>query len=135
MAIRDLLRNTLTTQGLPPATRTNGTATGTAIDLRGFDAAVLTVSFGAWTDGTHTPSAIESVDGTNFVACATTDLDGTFSAVSGTVGTNTLQQVGYIGTNRFIAVVMTTNGATSGAASQADVIAGYPHSGPTQALW
>jgi hypothetical protein len=132
MATRDLLRNQLTVQSLSPAARTNGTATGTAVDLIGYDAAVVTVSFGTWTDGTHTPSLNHSMDGTTYNAAAASDLLGTFGAVSGTAGSNTLQQVGYIGTQRFLKVVMTTNGATTGALSQANVIAGYPHNAPTQ---
>ncbi len=133
MAIRDLLRNTLVTQSPAPSARTNGTGTGSAVDLRGYDAAVIAVSFGAWTDGTHTPSAIQSVDGTTYTPCGTADLDGTFTAVSGTAGSNTLQQVGYIGTQRFIAVVMTTTGvSSSGALSGGNVIAGFPRNAPTQ---
>ena len=132
MAIRDLLRNQLVTQSLSPAARTNGTATGTAVDLRGYDAAVVSVSFGTWTDGTHTPSVLQSMDGTSYVACAASDLLGTLSAVSGTAGQNTAQQVGYIGNYRFLEVVMTTTGATTGALSTGSVIAGYPHNGPTQ---
>jgi len=132
MAIRDLLRNNLVTQSLSPAARTSGTSTGTAVDLRGYDAAVITVSFGAWTDGTHTPAAIQSVDGTSYTACAASDLDGTFTAVSGTAGSNTLQQVGYIGTQRFVAVTMAVTSGTSGAPSVANVIAGFPRNAPTQ---
>lgn len=132
MAIRDLLHNVLVTQSLSPAARTNGTGTGTAVDLRGFDGAVVSVAFGTWTDGTHTPSVKHSSDGTSYSACDTTDLDGTFTAVSGTAGSNTLQQVGYIGSNRYIQVMMVTAGATTGALSQAEVVAGHPHRGPTQ---
>lgn len=132
MTIRDLLRNNFISQSLSPAVRTNGTATGAAVDLRGFDAAVITVSFGAWTDGTHTPSVVQSMDGVTYVPCSPGDLDGTFAAVSGTAGANTLQQVGYIGTQRFVAVVLTTSGATSGAASAGSIIAGFPRNAPTQ---
>lgn len=132
MAIRDLWRRILVTQSLSPAARTNGTATGTAVDLRGYDSAVAVVSFGTWTDGTHTPSVLQSVDGTTYTVCGTADLDGTFSAISGTAGSNTLQSVGYIGSQRFLEVVMTTTGATTGALSQADVIAGSPRNAPTQ---
>lgn len=131
MAIRDLLRNQFVSQSLSPAARVNGTGTGTAVDLRGYDGAVLTVCFGSWTDGTHTPSAVQSVDGTTYTACGTGDLDGTFTAVSASGGANSIQQVGYIGTQRFVAVVMTTTGATTGALSQANVIAGYPRVAPT----
>lgn len=132
MAIRDLLRNQFVFQSLSPAARTNGTATGTAIDLRGYDAAVLTVAFGAYTDGTHTPSAVHSVDGTTYTACAAADLDGAFTAVNSSGGANSLQQVGYIGSQRFVAVVMTTSGATTGAVSAGQVIAGFPRNAPTQ---
>ena len=135
MAIRDLLRNLFVTNSLAPAVRVNGTATGTTVDLRGFDAAMITVTFGAYTDGTHTPSVLQSVDGVTFVPCVYgTDLDATSNLVpvSSSAGANTVQQIGYIGSQRYLAVVMTTTGATSGAYSSASVIAGYPRSGPTQ---
>ncbi|MDX2027694.1 MAG: hypothetical protein SFW62_03560 [Alphaproteobacteria bacterium] len=131
MAIRDLLRNTLAVQSLSPAARTS-TGTGTAVDLRGYDGAMVTVSFGAWTDGTHTPSVIHSVDGTSYSACSASDLDGSFTAVSGTAGAHAIQQVGYIGTQRFVAVLMTVGSGTTGALSSANVIAGYPRNAPTQ---
>jgi hypothetical protein len=131
MATRDLLRNQLTSQSLAPAVRTS-TATGSAVDLIGFDGAVIVVSFGAYTDGTHTPSVLSSVDGVTYNAAATSDLDGTFTAVSGSGGANTVQQVGYVGSQRFLKIVMTISGATSGAASAANITAGYPHNGPTQ---
>jgi hypothetical protein len=132
MAIRDLLRISFINQSLSPAARANGTFTGTTVDLRGYDAAMFAVNFGNWTDGTHTPSVVASVDGTTFVTASASDLDGAFAAISGTAGANTVQQVGYIGSNRFVAVVMTVNGATTGALSQADVISGYPRNAPTQ---
>ncbi len=135
MAIRDLLRTQFVTQSLPPATRVNGTATGSTVDLRGYDAAVITVAFGAYTDGTHTPSVQQSADGVTWVPCVYgTDLDATanLSAVSSSAGANTVQQIGYIGSLRYLQVIMTTTGATSGAASAAYVIAGFPRSAPTQ---
>lgn len=134
MAIRDLLRNQVITLSLPPAARVNGTATGTTVDLRGFDGAAIMVSFGAYTDGTHTPTVLQSVDGVTFTACVYgTDLDGpsNLAAVSGSAGANTVQQIGYIGSQRYIAVVITTTGATTGALSSASVIAGYPRNAPT----
>jgi hypothetical protein len=135
MAIRDLLRTVLVTPSLYPAARVNGTATGATVDLRGYDAAVITVSFGAYTDGTHTPSVVQSSDGVTFVPCVYgTDLDAAsnLAAVSSSAGANTVQQIGYIGSMRYIAVVMTTTGATTGALSSANVVAGYPRNAPTQ---
>lgn len=135
MAVRDLLRILNVSPSLAPAVRVNGTATGTTVDLRGFDGAVIVVSFGAYTDGTHTPSVLQSVDGVTFTACTYgTDLDAStnLSAVNSSAGANTVQQIGYIGSQRYLQVVMTTTGATSGAASAASVIAGYPRNAPTQ---
>jgi hypothetical protein len=135
MAIRDLLRTQFVTQSLPPAIRVNGTATGSTVDLRGYDAAVITVLFGAYTDGTHTPSVLQSADGVTFIPCVYgTDLDATtnLSAVSSSAGANTTQQIGYIGSLRYLQIVMTTTGATSGACSAASVIAGFPRNAPTQ---
>ena len=123
------------TQSLVPAARVNGTATGSTVDLRGYDGAVVVVSFGTYTDGTHTPSVLQSVDGVTFTPCVYgTDLDAStnLSAVSSSAGANTTQQIGYIGSQRYLAVVMTTTGATTGALSSAHVIAGYPRNAPTQ---
>lgn len=132
MALRDLLRLSYVYPSLSPAARVNGTFTGTAVDLRGFDGAIVSVAFGAYTDGTHTPSLQHSADGTTYTACSASDIDGAFTAVASGVGANTIQQVGYIGTNRYLQVVMTVAGATTGALSQASVIAGYPRNAPTQ---
>ena len=135
MAIRDLLRNQYVSQSLAPAVRVNGTATGSTVDLRGYDGAVIVVAFGAYTDGTHTPSVLQSVDGVTFIPCVFgTDLDAStnLAAVSSSAGANTVQQIGYIGSLRYLQVVMTTTGATSGALSTAHVVAGYPRNAPTQ---
>jgi hypothetical protein len=135
MAIRDLLRNSLVSTSLQPAARVNGTSTGAAVDLRGYDGAMVTVAFGAYTDGTHTPSVQHSIDGTTYTPCVFgTDLDGAtnLTAVNNVSGANTLQQIGYIGSLRYLQVVMTTTGATTGAVSTASVIAGYPRNAPTQ---
>ncbi len=134
MAIRDLLRSQLVSQSLAPAARVNGTATGTAVDLRGFDGAVITVSFGAYTDGTHTPTVVHSDDNVAFTTCVYgTDIDGpsNLTAVNSGAGANTIQQIGYIGGKRYIAVVLTTTGATTGTLSGANIVAGYPHRAPT----
>lgn len=130
MALRDLLRQTLVKQSLAPAVRTS-TATGSSVDLRGFDAAIISVSFGAYTDGTHTPTVQQSVDGTTFTNTSSSDLDGALSAVTSVAGANTVQCVGYIGAQRYVRVVMTVSGTTSGAASAGYVVAGYPRSQPT----
>lgn len=131
MVMRNLLRNILVSPSLAPAAR-NASATGSAVDLRGFDAAVVAVSFGAYTDGTHTPSLQHSMDGSAYTAVPASDLDGAFTAVNGAAGANGAQAVGYIGSQRYLRVVMTVSGATSGALSAASVVAGHPRNAPTQ---
>lgn len=131
MAMRDLYHKISLGASLAPAVRTTGAFNGSAVDLRGFDAAVISVSFGAYTDGVHTPSLQHSMDGSTFTATSTSDIDGSLSAVSSAAGANTIQSVGYIGSQRYVRVVMTVSGATSGAASGANVVAGYPRSAPT----
>ncbi|MDE2030530.1 MAG: hypothetical protein KGI97_08230 [Alphaproteobacteria bacterium] len=131
--MRDLLRNQTVTQSLAPAART-ASANGASADLRGFDAAVITVSFGAYTDGTHTPTVQQSMDNSTWTTCVFgTDTDGPadLAAVSSSAGADTVQQIGYIGSQRYLRVVMTVAGATSGALSSAEVTAGYPHNAPT----
>jgi len=130
MAIRDLARNVKVEQTLAPAARTNGTANGTGIDLRGFDSAMIVVSFGACADGTHTPSVQHSMDDTTYTNAAASDLDGSFTAVTSSSGSNAVQAVGYIGPQRYVRAVITTSGATSGALSAACVIAGNPRNAP-----
>lgn len=132
MALRDLLRRVLVSASLAPAARVNGTVNGTGVDLRGYDSAVIVVQFGNWTDGTHTPSVQHSVDGATYTNTAASDLDGTLTVISSAGGSNSVQQVGYIGAQRYVRVVMTTAGATTGALSAATVIAGHPRNAPAQ---
>jgi len=132
MALRDLYHKTKAILSLAPAARVTGTATGSAVDLRGYDAAMIVVTFGVWTDGTHTPSVQHSIDGMSYADCAASDLDGSLTAVSSSAGNNTVQQAGYIGSRRYVRVVMTTSGASTGALSSAGVIAGEPRNAPVQ---
>ncbi len=130
MTIRDLNDQVDVALSLAPAARVNGTFNGTAVDLRGYDAAMLAVSFGAYTDGTHTPSLQHSDDGSSFAAVGASDVNGSFTAVSSGAGANTVQRVGYIGAKRYLRAVLTVTGATTGAVSEASVIRGEPRNRP-----
>lgn len=129
MTVRDLVSNVDVVQSLAPAAR-NATATGNSVDLRGYDSAMIMVSFGTWTDGTHTPSVQHSVDNVTFATVAASDLSGTLSAVSGGAGSNSVQRVGYIGERRYVRVVMTVSGATTGVVDAASVVRGRSASAP-----
>jgi len=130
MTLRNNYRNTLAVLSLSPAARVTGTSTGTAVDLRGFDAAMIVVAFGAYTDGTHMPSLQHSVDNVTFTNASASDVDGALTAVNSAGGANTVQSIGYIGANRYVRVVMTTTGATTGALSSALVVMGKPRTMP-----
>ncbi len=123
MSLRDLKSNLAVAQSLAPAARAIA-GTGTAVDLQGRGSAMVVVHFGTWTDGTHTPSLEHSADGTAYVACDTNSLAGSFTAVSGTAGSDSVQKVGYTGNYRYIRAMMTVAGATTGALSSASVVCG-----------
>lgn len=114
---------------LSPAART-ATANGSTVDTQGFGSAAFVVAFGAYTDGTHTPSAQHSDDGTTWTTCAATEIDGTFTAVSSAGGANTVQRVGYLAAKRYLRVVMTIAGATTGAATTALIVRSHASQQP-----
>lgn len=130
MTMRDLNDVVDVALSLSPAARVNGTFNGTAVDVRGYDSAMLVVNFGAYTDGTHTPAAQHSDDGTTFTAAAASELSGAFTAVSSGGGANSTQRVGYVGSKRYLRVALVVSGATTGALSEACVVRGHPHRAP-----
>jgi hypothetical protein len=129
MALRDLENRINLVQTLAPAARI-ATATGTAVDLQGYNAAMVAFNFGTWTDGTHTPSLQHSIDNVSFVTCDTNSLNGPFVAVSSAAGSNTIQKIGYTGGYRYVRAVMTIAGATTCAIANAVIVRGYPAVGP-----
>ncbi len=129
MALKDLENRISVAQSLAPAVR-NANTNGTGIDLQGFNSAMVVFNFGAWTDGTHTPSLQHSTDNSTYVTCDSNSMNGTFVAVSSGAGANTIQKIGYTGGYRYIRAVMTVSGATTGAAANAVVLRGHPAVGP-----
>lgn len=130
MALRDIRNRISIAQSLAPAARA-ATATGSTVDLQGFNSATVVFNFGTWTDGTHTPSLQHSSDNVTFVTCDATNSSGTFTAVSSAAGSNTVQKVGYTGGFRYLRAVLTVAGATTGALANAVVLRGHPVIGPT----
>lgn len=125
--------------GPPVANMPSFTAsfTGQTIDLQQYNAATLYIIAGAWTDGTHTFTIQEAPDngGTpgTFTNVASTDLSRleTANAAGGlpitqasagaqpnaisSAETALNQRVGYLGGQRFVRVITTVTGATTGA--------------------
>lgn len=124
--MRDIKSTLEQFQSLTPAART-ASANGSSANLQGYNAAMALVSFGVITDGTHTPKLQESSDNSTFTDVAATDLNGAF--VVGVA--SSVQRVGYIGALQYVRVVMTISGATTGAVSSAEILAGFPAQSPT----
>lgn len=123
--IRDTSTEAFPAVSIAPVVRTANTAVnGTGVDLQGYEGAYALVHFGTYTDGTHTPKLQESDDNSSFSDVAAGDLLGAFTAAAAAGAANTVQKVGYKGGKRYIRVVLTTAGATSGAGSAALVVRG-----------
>lgn len=102
---------------LSPATRTNGTANGVAVDRMvngGMQDAVLLVTTGTITDGSHAVSIEDSDDGsTGWAAVAAAQLQGSAPTVVA-ADDDVLFEVGVRSTRRFLRAVAVTSGATTG---------------------
>jgi hypothetical protein len=112
-------------QTLVPAART-ASETGTGVDLAGYHAASIYIVAGTIADGTHTPVVQESDDNVTFTDVAAEDLQGTLANIA----SNTVQEIGYIGSKRYIRVNVNVTGATTGGVYAAFVVRGRPYSMP-----
>jgi hypothetical protein len=131
-----------------PAVLTAGSYTGQTIDLAQYNAATLYILAGTWTDGIHTYVINEAPDVAgspgSFTAVAATDLSrletansaGGFPITQSSAGSQPAaitsaatalnQRVGYLGGQRFLQVVLTTSGTTTGAKHAAFWVLGEP---------
>lgn len=145
MATQETYSRTDFVDSLSHSQRT-GTATGSEVDLVGFESAQVLFDVSAFTDGTHTFDIQEAPDDG-------TGSSGSFSTVSDSdllFDTDTAQinnngqlvidasgdtgeyQIGYIGDKRFIKVVTSSvTGTTTGATYGANVLKGHARSSPT----
>lgn len=108
---------------LAPAART-ASANGTGVDLANYDAAVALIHAGTWTDGTHTFELQDSDDNASFTAVADAYLSGTEPVVSSAPTASQVYRVGYHGIRRYLRVVVTAAGTTTGAVYGASIVRG-----------
>ena len=114
------LRNILDYQtSLGPAART-ASANGTGVDLQNNDGAVCYFNVGTITDGTHTPKLQDSPDNSTFTDVVAAQLQGTFANLA----SNTNQEIGYVGVQRYVRAVITVSGATTGGVYAATIVRG-----------
>lgn len=127
--MRDIHNSMKAVQSIKPAVLTSS-ANGAGVDLQGFDGAEVIFDCGTVdntdTDETYTPKIQESDDNSTFTDVAAADQLGTLAAM---VDDDT-QQVGYIGTKRYIRPVITLAGTTPSWAGAALVIKGKPAAAP-----
>jgi hypothetical protein len=116
-------------QSLKPAART-ATATGSMVDLSGYESALVLVDAGTWTDGTHTPSLEDSDDDSTYAAVAAGDLVGSFTVINGATLDDVIYKVGYVGKKRYLKAKVTVSGATTGAILGMLVVRGHPRHMP-----
>lgn len=130
MGNRALHENISSVVGIAPAANRTATTTGGTVDLAGYRSAAVLVQFGVVTDGTWTPSLEESDNDSDWSAVAAADIAGTFTATTSS-NDDTVQEVSYLGTNRYIRVVVTETVASStGALFNAVVVRGDPLKAP-----
>lgn len=135
MPSRELFNQVLEAVSLTPAARTNGTATGTAVDTLGYESALVLIATGVITDGSHAITLEDSND--NFVGDTTTvaagDILGTITTpLTSGAGGSAAQAVAYVGKKRYVRVKVVTSGATTGGIFGATVLRSHARHGGTR---
>lgn len=125
--MKDLYSNVGIEAAVVPATLT-ATNTSAAIDLQGYDSAMVIINTGAIAgSGNFTPKLTEcATSGGTYTDVAAADLNGTFVSA---LAASTVYKVGYRGSKRYIKTVLTLNSGTSIVAG-AVVVKGNPAIGP-----
>jgi hypothetical protein len=126
--MKDMFNSYNAAPSLSPAART-ASANGVGVDLQGFEGALVLIQTGVITDGTHVFEVQESSDNATFTAVADTDLLGT-EPTAGATDDDKVYRVGYVGTKRYIRVVSTASGTTTGGVYGSSVVRGFARKQP-----
>lgn len=114
--MRDIVHNIGVVQALAPQVLA-ATATGDALDLRGFESAAFVVNTGAIVGAGDFTAKVQDSDTTtsaDFTDVAAAQLQGAFPA---SLAASSVVKVGYAGFKRYARLVVTKNSGTSIAAS------------------
>lgn len=118
---------------LSPAARTDGTASGVAVDRGvngGMQDAVVVVTTGTITDGSHAITVEDSNNGSsNWAAVAAEQIQGTQPTIVA-ANDDTVFEFGVRSTRRHLRVVAVTTGATTGGIFGAVIALGLPRVTP-----
>lgn len=130
MTVRDQNNETRVVQTVAPAAALTATTTGTAVDTVGFRSATAVIAAGVATDGTFVATLEESdASGSGYTTVAAGDLSGSFASVTSATDEVT-QEVGYLGTKRYLRVVLTETVSSTGASIVAVIVLGKPITKP-----
>ncbi|WHZ35751.1 hypothetical protein [Sagittula sp. MA-2] len=126
--MKDIYSDLGVVQDMIPAVQ-SATATGSAIDLQGYNSALVVVTTGAIVSAGDFTTKLQESDtttGGDFTDVAAADLIGSFPA---SLEASSIVKVGYRGNKRYIRTVTTKNGGTSIAAGIV-VVKGHPYDAP-----
>lgn len=133
MPRKDLKNNLSVASTIEPAGHT-ATATGTAVDLLGYQSALVVISTGTFGASTDFGFEVQESDasGSGFAAVASDDLIGTEPTGVQATGDldNTVYRIGYIGTKRYIRVVATKGSGSNACPFGVNVVRGHPLDAP-----
>ncbi|MEW1719781.1 hypothetical protein [Streptomyces sp. NPDC093109] len=125
---------TLFRRSLSPVARVDGTANGVAVDRAvngGMQDAVVLVSTGTITDGSHAIAVQDSDDGTTgWQAVPADQLQGAVPTVVA-INDDTVFETGVLASRRYLRVVAVTTGSTTGGVFGAGILLGSPRTAPT----
>jgi len=127
---RDIYNNLLTKVSLTNALRT-ASANGTGVDRAGFHAVYIVVFTGTITDGTHTIEVQDSDDNSTYAAVADAYLQGAEPAIVA-ADDDKVFELGYTGAKRYVRVITTAAGTTTGGVYGAVVVLGDPRVSPVR---
>ena len=96
-------------------------ANGASADLKGYHSCIAFIDADAWTDGTHTLSLEESDDNSSFSAVS----GGATVVIDGAADDDQAYKIPYNGHKRYVRVITTVSGATTGAIYGAQLVRGH----------
>lgn len=108
---RDIDKEISVVETLSPNIVTS-TTSGSTVDLAGFQKAAFVAHIGTITDGTYAFDPEESDDGSSWSNIDSADLSGSFTNAT-SAADDTIQEVGYLGTKRYIRCNVTVTGSPS----------------------
>ena len=108
MPTRDINNDVASAQALLPQVLT-ATATGTTVDMLGYNGCLFVVNVGTVTDGTFAFS-IEHSDDDNTYASASSYLSGSFTNATSSAD-EVVQEVAYTGSKRYVHLKVTVTGS------------------------